>query len=115
MAESTLVRFLPAIGKLRLDAVFCLVAILANLILPLAHQCHCHLHALEELNATTPMAAGQEISRKIEAGESDEEAPFASPSRLLPSLPGGFTGRLVYHPNHFPVFGFIRSGPAILP
>ncbi len=70
-AKSTSVGFLPARGKPRFGFTFCLIALLAHLILPLAHQYH--LHALEEIHASVALAAGQEVSLLLGAAESEEE------------------------------------------
>ena len=69
--KSTSVGYLPARGKPRFGFIFCLVALLAHLILPLAHQCH--LHALEEIHASVALEAGQEVTLGLGAAESEEE------------------------------------------
>jgi hypothetical protein len=56
-----------------LGPIFCLIALLAQLILPLAHQCQCHLHALEECHASVALVAGQEVAPRLGAAESEEE------------------------------------------
>ncbi len=45
--------------RIRLGHIFCLIAFLGHLLLPLAHQVH--LHELEELNISVALDAGQGI------------------------------------------------------
>ena len=57
--------------RIHLGYFFCLIALLAHLVLPLAHQFH--LHQLEELNISGTLDAGQVVAVRFGGGESEPQ------------------------------------------
>ena len=56
--------------RTNIGSIFCLIAVLAYLILPLAHQGH--LHALKEFHTSVAWDAGQDVTLRLGAAESEE-------------------------------------------
>ena len=67
----SLVGFFSARSKF--NFIFCLFAVLANVLLPLAHQCHCHLHTCEESNPASFLVSSEASTPALEAGDPEPD------------------------------------------